>query len=107
MGTWPNSSWTQSLKRKTKKDSTGIKFGPNLKNPTQINLTKYRLCDHKLAIQSGCISKQWLQSEKQLYAQCETREVKAEVRFLTDGPKCEKQLQFVSKIQTFLFPLEK
>lgn len=44
MGTWPKSSWTQSLKDKEKeRNSVVTRVNPKLKSPTQTNLTEDRL----------------------------------------------------------------
>uniref|UniRef100_A0A3B1JC70 ribonuclease H n=1 Tax=Astyanax mexicanus TaxID=7994 RepID=A0A3B1JC70_ASTMX len=50
-------------------------------------LTKYRLSDHRLAVETGRYKQSWLPREERLCAHCSTGEVETEMHFLL---QCEK-----------------
>ena len=65
-------------------------------------LTKYRLSDHKLAIETGRHKREWLERSKRICPHCESGEVETEIHFLTNCSKY-KQIRddfFIKFIQT-------
>ena len=50
-------------------------------------LTKYRLSDHQLAVETGRLRQTWLPREERICAHCSTGEIETEIHFLLN---CEK-----------------
>ena len=66
-------------------------------NKMRKTLTKYRLSEHSLAIETGRRRQTWLPREERLCSHCDTEEIETELHFLT---KCNKYEQ----IRQHFFP---
>ncbi len=69
-------------------------------------LTKYRLSDHRLAVETGRHRNTWLPTEHRICGHCETEEVETEEHFLLHCPKYHHLRQiffpkFTRNIQNF------
>ena len=62
-------------------------------------LTKYRLSDHSLALETGRLRQSWLPREDRVCGHCRTGEVETEVHFLLNCPRYEPiRTQYFNKI---------
>ena len=52
-------------------------------------LTKYRLCEHSLAIETGRYKKSWLPKEERFCQLCKEDKVETELHFLTECTKLQ------------------